>query len=394
MITKRPIVFAAAILGLGLLSAPASAAPPEKSAPHFYTIDVGTEITGATDTFVASLAATGVVDSPYVIVGSYLAVDGTRHGFIAHLTSNYMLADATSMAAPAGSSMTYPTSVTSNGTSVGFYVDPGTSISYGFLRDPAGTVTAGLAAPGADMAGTATILLMGPPTYGHPPLIGTFPEQITDAGLITGFYTATNTTTSPPLPSHGFTWKAGVFSAPIDQPGAISTTLLGVTGAGMQYGDATLPVPRSDVGTTKGLTISTKHNGVSFYTNYVDTATPQRLPNNFCGWTSITGAIDSKVMVGNAGNGCSINTYAWTSRGGKFTNFVYTDPVTQTPAVESLVTGISPTGIITGGYETGWSQPPGGWLSPSNYYPVPDGDTVKLVRAEFGHWHGFIQTPN
>lgn len=397
MKTKRAIAFAAAVLGFGLLSAQASAAPRVKSAPHFYTIDVGTDISGATDTFVASLAATGVEALPYVIVGSYLDSSGNRHGFIAHLTSNYVLADAIPMDAPAGSTMTYPTSVTSNGASVGFYVEPGTSISYGFLRDPAGTLTTGLTAPGADTAGTATVLLAGPPTYLDPPLIGTFPEQITSTGLITGFYTVTDTTASPPLTTHGFTWQAGVFSAPIDQPGAIGTTLLGVTAAGMQYGDASLPVPRSNVATSKGLTISTNRKGVSVYTNYVDTATAQRLPNNFCGWTSITGATDTGVMVGNAGNGCSINTYAWTLRGGKFTNFVYTDPVTQTPAVETLVTGITSTGIITGGYETDWSQPSGGWLSPSDYYPVPNADDtgVVLVRTgQYGYWHGFIQTPN
>jgi hypothetical protein len=392
MNAKPLIALAAAVLGLGLLSAPATAAPPVTSTPHFYTVDVGAKIPGATDTFVASLAPAGSTAIPqYVIVGSYLDSIGHRNGFIAHLANNYTLIDATAMAAPAGSSNTNPTSVRSDGTSVGFYVDPVSSVSYGFLRDPAGNLTVGLAASGADTSWTFSDISPPPPTYGDPKLLGTFPMQITSSGLITGFYTVTAIPgNAGSTVSHGFTWQNGVFTAPTDQPGTTSTSLFGVTPAGKQYGDVTTaPTAKDAHGTGKGLTIRTTRKGVTHYRNYVDTAVTEKLPVGACGWTSVTGATDTGVLVGDAGNGCATYGYAWTWRGGKFTNFVAKDPA-NTPAVETIVTGITPTGIITGGYETNWSMPPGGWLSPSDWYLDPNG----LHRSAFGYWHGFIQTPN
>ena len=395
MNAKRLGALAAAVLGLGLLSAPSSAAPPAKGTPHFYSIDVGSEIAGATDTFVASLAPTGG-DPPYVIVGSYLDTAGDRQGFIAHLTSSYQLADATTMSAPAASSWTYPTSVNQDGTSVGFYLELGTGVSYGFVRTATGDLTTGLHPSDADTSGTTDVLFMSAPTYGDPLALGTFPEHITDEGLVTGFYTAPDTTGAVPFAVHGFTWQDGTFTAPIDQPGTLQTMLLGVTPAGMQYGGATVPDVKRDTATGKGLTISTNHKGESVYTNYVDTATTERLPSGFCGWTQLTGATDTGLMVGNAGNGCAIYHYAWTLRGGKYTNFVYVDPVTATPAQQTLITGITPTGIITGGYVTGWSETGTNWLSPSSYFTYYDEqlDQAYLQRTDFGHWHGFIQTPN
>ena len=213
------------------------------------------------------------------------------------------------------------------------------------------------------------------PFYGDQFFGGTFPGQVTGNGTVVGFYSVTGTDGSTVL--HGFTWRAPGTWTTVNASNALTsgglwngTQLFGMTTAGSQAGAVILYNRKAGTGTQQGLLI----NGKTQKT-YIDQAVPSPLPIGWCGWTTITAINDAGTMVGNAGNGCSTNQYAWLLRGSKWTNLQYSD--TANTATETIVSGLSPTGIMTGTWNTWPGEPGGNWLSPDN-------------PAGHGLWHGFI----
>jgi hypothetical protein len=376
----RHLLFAAAAASLAFGAAlPAFAAPPAPGAVTYMTFDVGSAIPGAVDTNVAGLTATA--STPGLVVGTYR--DGTgRHGFIAHTGPGFSITSIQTIDVP-GSTNVHITSVNSAGTVSGFYLGTADSVEHGFIRDSAGGLTV-LDDPSAVPAASSSTFA-GPPFYSDPFFGGTFPGQVTGNGTVIGFYSVADTSGNTVL--HGFTWAAPVTWKTIDAPNALTsyspgagaylgTYLYGMTTAGSQVGAVILNNRKTGTGTQQGLLINGKTGNEK---NYIDTAVPMALPTNWCGWTAITAINDAGTMVGNAGNGCSANQYAWLLTGSKWTNLQYTD--TANTATETIVSGQSPAGIMTGAWNTWPGEPGGNWLSPDN-------------PAGYGLWHGFIAIPS
>lgn len=363
---------ASLLLGLGLAQ-PATAAPPAKGGITYTTFDVGSAIPGAVDTNVTGLTATA--STPGLVVGTYQDSAG-RHGFIAHTGANFAITSIQTIDI-AGSADVHVTSVNSAGTISGYYLGTD-NVEHGFIRASDGTLTV-LDEPDAVPAASSSTFA-GPPFYSDPFFGGTFPGQVTVNGTVIGFYSIADTSGNTVL--HGFTWTAPGTWTTVDAPNALTsytpgagaylgTYLYGMTTAGSQAGAVILSNRKTGTGTQQGLRI----NGKSEKT-YIYPAVPS-LPVNWCGWTAITAINDAGTMVGNAGNGCSANQYAWLLTGSKWTNLQYRD--TASTATETIVSGLSPTGIMTGTWNTWPGEPAGDWLSPSD----PRG---------YGLWHGFIAT--
>lgn len=379
------VLVASACLGLGLVAAPtlpAGAAPPVKGQIVYHVVDVGTVLAGASDTVVNGVIAyTDPSDSTigWRAVGTYRDTTG-RHGFLADVHTDFTLASATTIDV-ADSPEVHLTSINAGGTISGYYrsAAPGAEVEHGFLRAPDGTITA-LDNGAAETATRATTVGGAAPTYNDQFYGGTYPMQVADNGTVTGFYSVPNPEGTDPGTTtlHGFTWTTASSFTAVDVPNTLSTDLFGTTSAGLKYGGATISFPKTDLGTNRGVTLPTKGKPAW----YVDTATPNPLPGNWCGWTTVTGAEDASTLVGDAGNGCSINGYAWLLRGNKYTDLTYTDATTT--ATETIATGITTGGIITGSWSTWYLGDPGGnWLSPDGY----DASGANQGR---GWWYGFI----
>ena len=363
------VAAAGVVLGSALPASAASAAPPVAGTVTYLTFDVGGVIPGAVDTNVTGLTATA--STPGLVVGTYQ--DGTgRHGFIAHTGAGFSISSIETIDV-GGSADVHVTSVNSAGTVSGYYLGTADSVEHGFIRDSAGTFT-WLDDPSAVPA-LASGGNMGPPFYGDQFLGGTFPGQVTADGTVVGFYSVADPGGNTVL--HGFTWTTRGTWTTVDAADAMAsgglmlgTQLFGMTG-GRKVGSVVVNNSDTGTGTEKGLLIVGHHAKTYF--------TPTPLSRTWCGWVAITAINLAGTMAGTAGNGCSVTEISWLRHRGMWTALQYTDAANT--ATETIVSGLSNEGLVTGTWNTWPGEPGGSWLSPDN-------------PAGYGLWHGFIAIPS
>lgn len=117
------------------------------------------------------------------ITGHYTDANNVNHGFLRAPGGKFITFDAPGAGAAPGSGFgTFPTSISNGGVIAGHYTDA-KNVNHGFLRTPGGELTT-FEAPGAGAAAGSGS--------------GTFPNNINDAGAITGHYTDSNNV------KHGF----------------------------------------------------------------------------------------------------------------------------------------------------------------------------------------------
>jgi hypothetical protein len=140
------------------------------------------------------------------ITGNYVDANDVSHGFLRGPAGEFSTVDVPGARSAAGSfDGTFPSSINSEGTVTGNYIDS-KELIHGFLRSPRGEVTT------FDAPGVSSVAAFG---------YGTFPERINDAGAITGHYTDVHNMI------RGFVRSPSGNFTPFDAPGASSVAAAG-----------------------------------------------------------------------------------------------------------------------------------------------------------------------